>query len=168
MLRYDTPSIATPPRVCPCFRFLRPAEAVPLYQARQACVTHLQICLESPVKLAAPVAGSRLFSIKLCSSFDHPTSEPPAPALFRDLDQRVLGVQPSTLVLPFWTSWGKSALTGASNSPSLLRLAPSTTVSSALLFLPTDRIDSRPLLVARARSYPDSASGPLRCQLSTS
>lgn len=55
---------------------------MPLYQACQERVTHLQICLETPVKLVVPVALSRLFSSKLHLSFDHQTSEQPAPSLF--------------------------------------------------------------------------------------
>jgi hypothetical protein len=106
-----------------------------LYQACQERVTHLQICLETPVKLTAAIAPSRLFSVDLLFLTTSWTSAQLAPTLFRKREQHLLGVHPGLTILEIL---GEISLDRCLDFRSLLRLAPPSTLNSTL-FLPTNR-----------------------------
>lgn len=129
---------------------------MPLYQARQERVTHLQICLETPVccravALVSSRAASLLQTLPDIASSLHFHCCAPA--------RRLRGNQPSTPVLPHWTSLGESALTGASNLS--LAAAAGSIVCYALPAVPTnERSDCRLFLLVRARPYPNPTCDP--------
>ena len=130
-----------------------------MYQARQERVTHLQICLETPVKLAAPVALSRLFSSKLHLSLDHQTSEQPAPSLFRASANSVrlaLSPLPRSYHLDIWRGISLDRCLEYS-----LAAAGSIVDYGFRSVSANQQIGSRLVFVARARSYPNSTCDPL-------
>jgi hypothetical protein len=102
------------PCSAPCSRFCIVAEAVPFVSSLpRACHASANLPRDASQAHSCRRAVALVFGRSASFSRIHRPQQP-APALFRDSEEYLLGVHHSTPVLPFWTSWGKSALTGAS------------------------------------------------------